>query len=74
MDRLERSQRFVVFNAVASKTFEITDTAKLRVYFNLQNAGDSYQRDLDRGPSRDAAYVYGPTEMRRSVMGLTYEF
>jgi outer membrane receptor for ferrienterochelin and colicins len=25
-----------------------------------RNLTDAYQRDLDRGPLRDASYVYGP--------------
>jgi outer membrane receptor for ferrienterochelin and colicins len=73
-DRLETSRRFGVLNAVVSKTFAIADSSTIRLFFNLQNIGDSYQRDLDRGASRDSAYVYGPAEMRRSVIGLTYAF
>jgi len=59
---------------VVSRTFTLRDSTKLRLYFNMQNVGDKYQRDLDQGPDRDSAYVYGPVEMRRSVLGLTYEF
>lgn len=73
-DRLETSRRFGVFNAVVSKTFTVNDSSKVRLFFNMQNIGDSYQKDLDQGPSRDSAYVYGPAEMRRAVVGLTYEF
>ncbi len=73
-DRLETSPSFTVFHAVVSRTFQLRDSSKLRVYFNLQNIGDSYQRDLDRGPDRDSAYVYGPVEMRRAVVGLVFEF
>lgn len=73
-DRLETSGRFAVVNAVVSRTFELRDGPKLRLYFNVQNAGDNYQRDLDRGPDRDSAYVYGPAEMRRAVIGTTLEF
>jgi len=73
-DRLETSPRFVVFNGVVGKTFELANSSRMRLFFNMQNIGDSYQRDLDKGRARDAAYVYGPTEMRRAVIGLTYEF
>ncbi len=73
-DRLERSRRFLVFNTVVSRTFLLKDRSQVRLYFNLQNIGDAYQRDLDRGPSRDSAYVYGPAEMRRAVVGLTIDF
>ncbi len=73
-DRLETSPSFAVVNAVVSRTFDLRDNTKLRLYFNLQNVGDTYQRDLDRGPDRDSAYVYGPVEMRRAVVGMTIEF
>lgn len=73
-DRLETSGQFAVVNAVVSRTFALRDKSKLRLYFNLQNIGDNYQRDLDRGPARDSAYVYGPAEMRRAVFGMTFEF
>lgn len=73
-NRLETSSSFMVFHAVVSRTFQLRDSSKLRVYFNLQNIGDSYQRDLDGGPDRDSAYVYGPVEMRRAAVGLAFEF
>lgn len=73
-DRVETSSPFGVFNAVVSKTFATADSLKMRMFFNAQNTGDNDQRDLDRGPSRDSAYVYGPAEMRRAVFGLTCKF
>ncbi len=73
-DRLETSQHFVSFNGVVSKTFSLGDRLRTRLYLNVQNIGDNYQRDLDKGPTRDSAYVYGPSEMRRAVLGLTFEF
>lgn len=73
-DRLEKTPQFLTFNTVLSRTFELGEHRRLRIYYNLQNIGDTYQRDLDQGPNRDSAYVYGPTEMRRSVVGLTFEF
>jgi len=73
-DRLEKTPQFLTFNTVLSRTFELGEHRRVRIYYNLQNIGDTYQRDLDQGPNRDSAYVYGPTEMRRSVVGLTFEF
>jgi outer membrane receptor for ferrienterochelin and colicins len=73
-DRLEITPKFLTFNTVLSRTFEIGEKSRLRLYYNMQNIGDKYQSDLDKGPDRDSAYVYGPSEMRRSVVGLTYEF
>jgi outer membrane receptor for ferrienterochelin and colicins len=73
-DRLETSPRFVTFNSVVSRTFALAGEATMRLYLNIQNIGDNYQRDLDKGPNRDSAYVYGPSEMRRAVVGLTFAF
>jgi len=73
-DRLETSPHFDVFNAVLTRTFELSAAAQARLRFNFQNLADSYQRDLDRGPKRDSTYVYGPAEMRRAVVSLTLVF
>ncbi|MCW5964267.1 MAG: TonB-dependent receptor [Bryobacterales bacterium] len=73
-DRLERSRSFMVFNLVLSRTFRLGERTLLRCFANAQNVGDRYQPDLDRGPLRDSAYVYGPVEMRRVVIGATWDF
>lgn len=73
-DRLDKSKSFAVFNVVASKYFSVAGESNLRLYFLLNNMSDAFQPDLDQGPSRDAGYVYGPGEMRRAVIGLSYEF
>ena len=38
--------------------------------FAVKNLTDEYQRDLDRGPLRDAGYVYGPRFPRSVVVGV----
>lgn len=73
-DRLERSRSFLVFNLVVSRTFRLGERTLLRCFANAQNVGDRYQPDLDRGPLRDSAFVYGPIEMRRVVIGTSWDF
>jgi len=73
-DRLETSSDFTVFNLVLSRTFDVADNSRARVFVNINNITDDYQPDLDQGPDRDAGYVYGPMQMRRIVMGITWEF
>lgn len=74
-DRLERSPSFTVFNLVLSRTWPMRDEkTQLRLYLNVQNLGDAFQKDLDRGPLRDSSYVYGPFEMRRVVLGMSVQF
>jgi outer membrane receptor for ferrienterochelin and colicins len=68
-DRLERTDRFVTLDASLSRALgSVTLTAVGR---NLTNA---YQRDFDRGPLRDAAYVYGPRMPRSFGLSARMEF
>ena len=39
---------------------------------NGRNLTNAYQRDLDQGPLRDAAYVYGPRFPRSIAVGLRF--
>ena len=36
----------------------------------VKNVLDQFQRDLDKGPNRDANYIYGPTQPRTYFVGL----
>jgi outer membrane receptor for ferrienterochelin and colicins len=73
-DRLENSSCFAVLTFVVSRTFDVTDQARMRLYLNAGNVTDNFQPDLDRGPNRDSAYVYGPGAMRQFIVGATWEF
>lgn len=37
----------------------------------VKNVLDSFQRDPDRGPNRDANYIYGPSQPRTYFLGLS---
>jgi outer membrane receptor for ferrienterochelin and colicins len=41
----------------------------LELNIGVQNILNSYQRDLDSGPERDAAYIYGPALPRTLIVG-----
>lgn len=41
----------------------------LEINAGVQNLFDSYQRDFDSGPERDASYIYGPTRPRTFFAG-----
>ena len=43
----------------------------LQLSGGVKNILDQYQRDLDRGPLRDAGYIYGITTPRTYFLGLT---
>jgi outer membrane receptor for ferrienterochelin and colicins len=42
----------------------------LEVSCGVKNILDQFQRDLDKGPNRDASYIYGPTTPRTYFVGL----
>jgi len=46
----------------------------MRLYLKVNNLFDTYQRDLDKGPLRDAGYFYGPLTMRTVTFGMTMTF
>jgi len=43
----------------------------LQISAGVKNVLDQYQRDLDKGPDRDANYIYGPTQPRTYFVGLS---
>jgi outer membrane receptor for ferrienterochelin and colicins len=47
------------------------DGVELRVGIGLVNLLNAYQLDLERGPQRDAAYVYGPMRPRTIMLTLS---
>lgn len=47
-------------------------TVPLRMSAGVVNIFDSYQRDIETGPTRDASYVYGPIRPRTFQLSLTF--
>lgn len=73
-DRLETTPSFFVPSLLVSKLTQPREGMKVRWYFSARNLSDTFQRDLDQGPLRDATYLYGPTQMRQLTIGTTIEF
>lgn len=72
-DRLERTPSFVTADATVSRGFAVAG-ARVVLTLTARNLTDRYQPDLDRGPLRDAAYVYGPRFPRAFALGTRVEF
>jgi len=53
----------------AAYSIPLGDKARLELNIGVQNLFDSYQRDLDSGPERDASYIYGPALPRTLTFG-----
>jgi outer membrane receptor for ferrienterochelin and colicins len=58
-NRLETTPAFATIDAAIGRRLAIRDRA-LTVTATARNLTNAFQRDLDRGPRRDASYVYGP--------------
>jgi outer membrane receptor for ferrienterochelin and colicins len=58
-DRLDTTPTFATLDLSIGRRLALGDRA-LVVTLSGRNLTDAYQRDLDRGPLRDASYVYGP--------------
>ena len=46
----------------------------LQLNAGVKNLFDAFQSDLDRGPDRDPAYVYGPSLPRSYFAGVKFRF
>ena len=46
----------------------------LQLNAGVKNLFDAFQSDLDRGPDRDPAYVYGPSLPRSYFAGVKFSF
>lgn len=53
-------------------TFNLGAGIGLEVNAGIKNLFDAYQKDLDRGPLKDASYVYGPALPRMYFFGLKF--
>lgn len=64
------SPSFFTLNTKLAYDFVVNDLVKMEVNAGMQNITNAYQKDIDTGYTRDAAYVYGPTMPRTIYMGV----
>lgn len=60
---------FLDLSLKASYSIPFGERTELELSLGVQNILNSYQRDLDSGPGRDAAYIYGPSLPRTLLFG-----
>ncbi|MGS2764060.1 TonB-dependent receptor [Sinomicrobium sp. M5D2P9] len=63
-DRLQKTPDFFELNLKTGYTFTLDNNFQLQLSGGIQNLFNSYQSDFDRGPDRDANYIYGPSRPR----------
>ncbi|MGE3276919.1 MAG: TonB-dependent receptor [Vicinamibacterales bacterium] len=73
-DRLEISPPFLTLDAAFSRALGTLEGRTVTLLVHGRNLTNAYQRDLDRGPLRDASYVYGPRFPRSVGAGLRVAF
>jgi outer membrane receptor for ferrienterochelin and colicins len=67
---LERTPSFFELNLKVTYELAIQENFHLDISGGVQNIFNSFQSDFDRGPDRDAGYVYGPVRPRTFFLGL----
>jgi outer membrane receptor for ferrienterochelin and colicins len=72
-DRLGKSPSMVTWDLGLSRSFDLGDY-ELDVTAGVKNIFNTYQDDLDRGPDRDSAYVYGPRFPRQFNLSARISF
>lgn len=63
---------FFDLSAKVSYDIKINGSFTLQVNAGVQNIFNSFQKDFDKGPDRDAGYIYGPTLPRTFFVGLKF--
>lgn len=71
-DRLEKTPDFMDVNVKLNYTFVLNDHLKLQLNGGVQNIFNAFQKDLDKGGSRDSKYFYGPTQPRTYFVGIKF--
>ncbi|MDX1502588.1 MAG: TonB-dependent receptor [Thermoanaerobaculia bacterium] len=72
-DRLERTPSFLSLDLNLSRRLPLGGHREVKLTAGVKNLTDEYQGDLDRGPDRDSAYVYGPRFPRSVFVGVQIE-
>lgn len=70
-DRLETTPEFMDVNLKATYDLKLNGIS-LQLSGGVKNIFNSYQKDLDVGPLRDAGYVYGPSMPRTVFISLKF--
>jgi len=73
-NELAKSPYYFTVDLGASYTWKLKGHTQLTAQAGIKNLFNDFQDDLDKGPFRDAAYVYGPRFPRTVYAGLRLEF
>ncbi len=68
----KKTRGFMDAGIKATYDIKISSHAGMEINGGVKNVFDQFQKDLDYGPLKDAAYVYGPTFPRTFFLGLKF--
>jgi len=71
---LVRSDNFLQIDLGISNNLFLDGGVDTKINLGVKNVTNAYQEDLDKGPDRDSAYVYGPIRPRTIYFGLEPAF
>ncbi len=74
VDRLERTTDFLTLDMNVMRRIELAGEREIRLTLGARNLTNEFQPDLDQGPNRDSAYVYGPRFPRQVFLGVGLTF
>ncbi len=69
-DEIVHTPQFMELNMKLSYTFSLKENLQLQLNGGVQNIGNAFQKDLDKGGFRDSGYFYGPTQPRTYFVGI----
>ena len=72
LQSIQRTPPFLDLSIILGRSIDI-GRARLTVTTGVQNVLNSYQRDLEIGAERDAAFIYGPIRPRTITFGIRVE-
>jgi outer membrane receptor for ferrienterochelin and colicins len=72
--KLERIDSFFEIDFGLTYHLSLNNGLNTKINLGIKNLTNAYQNDLDKGPDRDPAYVYGPIRPRTIYVGLETAF
>ncbi len=72
-DKLETTPPYYILSSTLSKKIKVSSST-IKLFFKLYNITNEFQKDIDRGPFRDAGYIYGSPKPRTFIFGVKYSF
>ncbi len=73
-EQVVRSGSFFTIDVGLSHRIQLGDMSDMTVRVGVRNLTNSFQKDLERGPERDADFVYGPRQPRTFYTGVSFSF